>query len=605
MRWFPLALLLCATIAGAQAPVRAVPAPPPSGTPSTATGADGEKKARLEGIVLSMNGEAVRKATVRLQASVVQQGQLPSSYSETTDNEGKFIFEDVPAGRYTLSSEKPGFVTSRYGARSNTSPGTQLTLAAGAEMKNLSIKMSPQGVIAGKVLDQDGDPVAMAQVQVMRYSYVRGRKQLQPTGAASTNDLGEYRVGNLAPGRYYLSASDRRAAFILTPDRAGRASAGQEGNITTFYPNGTDAASGVPVDVAAGGEMRGVDIRLRRAKVYTVRGKAVDTAGMPITALVAFAKKEDNNAGLVGILGGGGLTQLRPDGTFEFRGVVPGAYVLQVLQANINGTPQQNVTGRLEVVVADANIDNLVLALRQGPEITGTVKLEGGDIATLLKPTANNTPGAAAASAGNAPGVFGPRPFTLTLSESEGFSINTPNAQVKDDGTFSFNAVGTSKYMLNAAILPPGTYLKSARYGGQDVTHAPIDTTSGSGGTLELVLSSKAADVAGSVQNDKGEALGGVIVTMWPKTPDGSLTGGARQASTDQNGGYRFQGLAPGDYYIAAWEELEPGLATSVDFLANFGGDASAVKISEGAHESRDLKPVSSDKIAVQMPKLP
>ena len=601
MRWFPFALLLCAPITSAQVPVRVAPAPPPSGTPST-NGADGEKKAHLEGIVLSLNGEAVRKATVRLQGSAVQPGQLPSAYSETTDNEGKFVFDDVPAGRYMLSAEKPGFVTSRYGARSSTSPGTQLTLAAGAEMKNLSIKMSPQGVIAGKVLDQDGDPVATAQVQVMRYTYLRGRRQLQPAGASTTNDLGEYRAGNLAPGRYYISASDRRAALLLTPDRPGRASAGQEGNITTFYPNGTDAGSAVPIDVAAGGEMRGVDIRLRRAKVYTVRGKAVDASGMPVMALMTFSRKEESSSGLASVLSGGGLSQLRPDGTFEFRGTLPGTYVLQVLQATINGTPQPNVTGRLEVTVADANIDNLILAMGPGPEITGTVSLEGGDIATLLKP-AQNMPGAAA-PAGNAPVPFPPR-FTLTLNDTAGVSVNTPNAQVKDDGTFRFNAVGTSKYLLNAVILPQGTYLKSARYGGQDVTHAPIDTTSGSGGTLDLVLSSKAADVAGSVQNDKGEALGGVIVTLWPKTPDGSPTGGARQSNTDQNGGYRFQGLPPGDYYVAAWEELEPGLASSADFLGNFTGDGSAVKLSEGGHETRDIKPVPSDKIAVQIAKLP
>jgi hypothetical protein len=230
------------------------------------------------------------------------------------------------------------------------------------------------------------------------------------------------------------------------------------------------------------------------------------------------------------------------------------------------------------------------------------VSLEGGDIVALLKP-AQNAP--AAASAGNLPVPFPPR-FMLSLNDTAGgVSASTPNAQVKDDGTFRFNAVGTSKYLLAAVILPQGTYLKSARFGGQDVTHAPIDTTSGSGGTLDLVLSSKAADVAGSVQNDKGEALAGVIVTMWPKTPDGTPTGGARQASTDQNGGYKFQGLAPGDYYVAAWEELEPGLATSADFLANFSGNGTAVKLAEGGHESRDIKPVPSDKIAVEMAKLP
>ena len=597
MRRFQLALVISAFLAFAHS------AAAQNTPPATPAPASEQKKSRLEGIVLSLNGEAVRKATVRLQGSTLQPGQPPSTYSETTDNEGKFIFEDVPAGRYTLISEKPGFVTTRYGARSNTSPGTQITLTDGMEMKNLSIKMTPQGVIAGKVLDQDGDPVATAQVQIMRYAFARGRRQLQQAGGTTTNDLGEYRAGNLPPGRYYISASDRRNALILTPDRPGRPAAGQEGNITTFYPNGTDAASAVPVDVAAGGEMRGVDIRLRKAKVYTVRGKAVDASGVPSQAIVAFMKKEDSSGGFVGALNGGGINQLRPDGTFEFRSILPGTYVLQVLQgASANGSPAASVTGRVEVTVADANIDNLILPVAPGPEITGTVSLEGGDIVALLKP-APNAP--AAASAGNLPVPFPPR-FMLSLNDTAGgVSVSTPNAQVKDDGTFRFNAVGTSKYLLAAVILPQGTYLKSARYGGQDVTHATIDTTSGSGGTLELVLSSKSADLAGSVQNDKGEALAGVIVTMWPKTPDGTPTGGARQASTDQNGGYKFQGLAPGDYYVAAWEELEPGLATSADFLANFSGNATAVKLAEGGHESRDIKPVPSDKIAVEMAKLP
>jgi hypothetical protein len=153
--------------------------------------------------------------------------------------------------------------------------------------------------------------------------------------------------------------------------------------------------------------------------------------------------------------------------------------------------------------------------------------------------------------------------------------------------------------------LPQGTYLKSARFGGQDVTHAPIDTTSGTGGTLDITLSSKAASLTGSVQNDKGEALTGVMVTLWPKTPDASPTGGARQAFTDQNGGFQFQGLAPNEYYVAAWEELEPGLSQSSDFLSHFTSEASEVKLAEGGRESRNLKPVPGDKILVEMAKLP
>jgi hypothetical protein len=272
---------------------------------------------------------------------------------------------------------------------------------------------------------------------------------------------------------------------------------------------------------------------------------------------------------------------------------------LQVLQATLNGNAPANLTGRVEVTVADANIDGLVLTLGPGVEITGTVKLEDGDIATLLKPAQNLSGGGRGGNMVVAP------PVRVILSETEGISFTTPNAQVKDDGTFQFNAVGTSRYALNTLSFPQGTYLKSARFGGQDVTHAPIDTTSGTGGTLDLVLSSKAAEVAGSVQNDKGETQAGVIVTLWPKTPDASPTGGTRLAYTDQSGGFQIKSLAPGEYYVAAWEELEPGLGQSADFLSHFTSEASAIKLAEGGHETRDLKLVPSDKIAVEIAKLP
>ena len=144
--------------------------------------------------------------------------------------------------------------------------------------------------------------------------------------------------------------------------------------------------------------------------------------------------------------------------------------------------------------------------------------------------------------------VVQPGRLAITLIATENVPSAVRPAQVKEDGTFQFNAVGTSKYALNVISLPQGTYLKSARFAGQDVTNALIDTTSGAGGTLDIVLSSKPASVTGSVQNEKGEALAGVMVTLWPKIPDASPTGGARLSFTDQSGGFQFKGLAPGDY---------------------------------------------------------
>jgi len=75
MRWFPIAVLCGAALAAAQ-----------STLPAATTPDSEKKKIRVEGSILSLNGEAVRKATVRLQGTIVQSGQLPTSYSESTDN---------------------------------------------------------------------------------------------------------------------------------------------------------------------------------------------------------------------------------------------------------------------------------------------------------------------------------------------------------------------------------------------------------------------------------------------------------------------------------------------------------------------------------------
>ena len=119
------------------------------------------------------------------------------------------------------------------------------------------------------------------------------------------------------------------------------------------------------------------------------------------------------------------------------------------------------------------------------------------------------------------------------------------------------------------------------------------------------MLSSKSAEVTGTVQNKKGEAAAGVLVTLWPKVPDVGLVGGVRPALADQNGGFQFRGIAPGDYYLAAWEDLDAGFALSPDFLNRFTSEASAITLAEGGQESRDLKPVPADKVAAEMRSCP
>ncbi len=137
--------------------------------------------------------------------------------------------------------------------------------------------------------------------------------------------------------------------------------------------------------------------------------------------------------------------------------------------------------------------------------------------------------------------------------------------------------------------------MKSLHFGGNDVTHAALDLTAG-GGTLEIVLSAKAAEISGTTTPD-------ALVTLWPKLPDpGSPTRGSRNTHPDQDGKFTLSGLAPGDYYVAAWEDGDAGLLQSPDFASQFNAEgAVSVRLEEGEHQSVTVTLISKDKIAAAM----
>jgi hypothetical protein len=606
-----------------------------------------KKKIRIEGRVISLNGEVVRKATVRLQPALgVQFGgpppnggqanQTPSTYSESSDEAGKFVFENVAPGRYTLVSEKTGFVTQRYGARSDTSPGTPLVLEAGNELKDVAIQMTPQAVIAGRVTDQDGDPVANIGVSVLRYGYTNGRRTLTPGGGPAaggrggpigpggpggtvTDDQGNFRIGNLSPGRFYVSADPRAIGVAPVPGR--NAAAPKATDVTTFYPNALDAKSAAPVDVGAGGEIRGIEIRIRKERTYSIRGKVIDTTiGAPASGAYVLVVPTDSMTVGPALLSNVG--RATADGSFEVRNLLPG---IQVLQGSANGNltissggggglimarmggpggVETGATGRLEVNISDSDVNNVVLQLTAGAEIAGTIRMEDGDLKDWLQPPPQSSQPQGPAGL---PPLPGPGTKSVRLASSEGISVSAPNAPFNQDGTFLVKGVTPAKYFVTVGGLPQGSFVKSMRFGGQDVTRAPLDLTSGGGGQLEVVLSPKAADVTGVVLNDKNEPVQGVPVTLWPKVPDRSNSNnGIKSANTDQNGSFKISGLAPGDYYVAAWDDIpEAGLAQNPDFLAQFSTDDTAVKLTESAHQNASVKFFARERIVAGAAKIP
>src|SRR5439155_415019 len=78
---------------------------------------------------------------------------------------------ELPAGRYTLTVSKSGFISLSYGQRRPLQAGTPLQLGDGQQLKGVDFQLPRGSAIAGRVLDEDGDAMPGVAVRVMRYQY--------------------------------------------------------------------------------------------------------------------------------------------------------------------------------------------------------------------------------------------------------------------------------------------------------------------------------------------------------------------------------------------------------------------------------------------------
>ena len=284
-RLIPLLLLFALCAALAQEATK------PTANVKPAAEVKPEDKCRLEGTVSGAStSEPLKKAHLVLHRMEVQDG-VP--YGATTDAAGHYVIEGVDPGKYQLQADRNGFVSQAYGARGTAMfQGTVLTLGPAQKMKDVNFKLTPQGVVLGRVVDEEGEPVARVDVQFMRFAYRDGKRQLVPSGGQSTNDLGEYRAYGLAPGKYIVSAVLRQNNFGASPISTGEK---EEGYPPIYYPNANAPSSAVPVEVTAGAVVHGIDITLIKTRAVRVSGNAIGSNGKPArNAQVTIRPKDES-----------------------------------------------------------------------------------------------------------------------------------------------------------------------------------------------------------------------------------------------------------------------------------------------------------------------
>src|SRR5512143_2843666 len=217
----------------------------------------------VEGTIIAADtGQPLRKAWVFLSKA---EGR-GDTQGAATDASGHFIIKNVEPGRYTLSVTRPGCVPQNFGEHGGRDRGTILTLSAGQQVRDISMRLIRAAAISGHVYDEDGDPIQGAIVSALRYAYERGRRQLTADGGTQTDDRGEYRIFALEPGSYFISA--------VYSQRQYGAIGGGPGYAPTYYPSAMDPSEATPVSVQGGDDFPGVDLNLQPVRTVTVSGRA-------------------------------------------------------------------------------------------------------------------------------------------------------------------------------------------------------------------------------------------------------------------------------------------------------------------------------------------
>jgi hypothetical protein len=522
LRWLTLAVL-SACLLQAQAP-----APP---------------ALSLGGRILNPAGEPVKEARVRLRATPSN-----TTYTLETNEQGIFRFENLTAGTYRLDAQRAGFVPANY--RDPATRAYDITVAPGQPAPSLELRLVPEAFIAGKVLNADGEAFPGARIQVFRWSYsiAPGRKQLQGVGSTVAGADGGYSVGGLPGGNYYVSAQDQRDNVIAQGIQARGNNEPEQRYLTSFYPGVTELDAALPVNLAAGANFRVADIRMRRSVVYRIFGKVLDgVTGAPAPAAIVQYYPADARLDLRGMIRT--TPAIAPDGTFTITALPPGQHVIQVTSQRVSSFETVTITDR------DAN---LTLRTAPGFEITGQVRWS--EPSTV------------------------PLPQLAALRLVSWMAGAAPSARLADEGRFTIAGVGPATYEPAVSPMPPGAYIQSVQLDGQNVTGKRIGLSAAS--RLDIVLSPHAAQITGIARDAKGDPVPGVYVTAW--TP-GTLPADSPElphvAQSGPDGRFSITGLAPGEYRLAAWEEIEILLFAYPPFYRLFDETAIRVKLTEESSE--------------------
>ncbi len=489
--------------------------------------------------------QPLRNASVTLTGA-----ELPHGLMVLTDADGRFAFNALPAGRFSLTASKPAYLAMSYGQSAPESgPGVPISLADGQQISDVVLKLPRGGIVTGRVVDQRGEPVRGAPVLVMRARIVAGERVVKAVGGTwpRTDAHGFFRAYGLVPGEYLVAAHPPGDYRVLDPSirTTGvearpsdprevawatdqlRRGAGDAPRPTlaeppqsaplaygaVWYPSSVDSTSALPVTVHAGVERNGVDITVIRQPVARIEGRIFGPDGKPVNSYRIT-------------VGSVTMGSASPDGSFTLRNMLPGRHSLGIQ------SPQTAASTVVEVLVSGEDITDLVVNLQTAPTLSGRVVFEGD---------------------GAPRDATGVRVMIRPVSAEA--SALFP-AQVASDGTFTIAPVPPGRYRITAMLdeqAPSDRWrIKSAIVKGRDAVDAPFEVERGQSiANIAIAMSNRTAEIAGTVTDATGAPIAGAYVAVFAVDPIYRAPGSRRApplARTATDGTFRFTALPSGAY---------------------------------------------------------
>lgn len=517
--------------------LQAVESPAPASTPEKTTDKTKQECQVFGEVVQQEGGEPLKKAQVSLQPQDVGKGEKP--YSQRTAEDGKFCFKDIALGKYRLVAEHNGYVPTSYGANDAWSYGTVLALQKGQKLDRILLQLIPAGVIRGRIVDEDGDPVPGMVVEALVpqeeiASRLLGvseevqrmlKNQPIPIQTTVTNDLGEFRLSGLRPGKYFVNAIDTGGKMSPIGIMNGfSVSNGPDDNgehAPTYYPDTSRSDQAEAVGVEAGQEVV-ADIQLQHEQMVTVSGVVVHQDGTPPTS--AFVNLTPAEAPITSAMFNRLYAGVESDGRFTIKHVLAGTYIAS---ATSQGLKEGELSARQRIEVEKEDVTNVRLVLTKGLTITGKVVAEGGPLP-------------------REPSAY------VEMNPTDDLTENAMG-EITKDWEVKINGVSPGTYKLAISGLPEQYFLKRVIYGQTESTQGMFTIPSdGQPEKLQLVISPNGATVDGTVQDAKEAPVGGVLFLLQAGSAKEGDFSFRTTATSDQNGKFSLTGVPPGSYTLTA-----------------------------------------------------